>query len=302
MKDTVSFTYHDICMWLPHKPDTIADIAKDMTNNGFREDRPIVLYEGAILDGRHRYEAAIDAGVDPIYVEYEGTREDAINYVTSENVNRRHLKNEEKEYFYIKLAGEVGVRQVGAPDGNRNRLGVTSNTSNEWFVPTQVEHADALGVDKSTVSRWEADRKEMVKDPELSKKMTTPEGFKEAKKEVQQRRKATKEEATRIAKLKNLADSSEAESSNVNTKLDKYRDLGVDVDSVESQGEEDSARQEYRATQKPLEDMAREIAKTLVNNKDYNFVAALARGAYPKQGELEHAYNIITADDNNSNK
>ena len=295
MKDTVSFTYHDICMWLPHKPDTIADIAKDMTNNGFREDRPIVLYEGAILDGRHRYEAAIDAGVDPIYVEYEGTREDAINYVTSENVNRRHLKNEEKEYFYIKLAGEVGVRK----GGSHKRFDRVARSND---LPTQVEHADALGVGEATVRRWEADRKEMVKDPELSKKMTTPEGFKEAKKEVQQRRKATKEEATRIAKLKNLADRSEAESSNVNTKLDKYRDLGVDVDSVESQGEEDSARQEYRATQKPLEDMAREIAKTLVNNKDYNFVAALARGAYPKQGELEHAYNIITADDNNSNQ
>lgn len=293
MKDTVSFTYHDICMWLPHKPDTIADITKDMTNNGFREDRPIVLYEGTILDGRHRYEAAIDAGVEPIYVEYEGTREDAINYVTSENVNRRHLKNEEKEYFYIKLAGEVGV----------NSTGVNQHRSNDRpSNPTQVEHADALGVGEATIRRWEADRKEIKADPELSKKMDTPEGFKEAKKEVQQRRKATKEEATRIAKLKNLADSSEAESSNVNTKLDKYRDLGVDVDSVESQGEEDSARQEYRATQKPLEDMAREIAKTLVNNKDYNFVAALARGAYPKQGELEHAYNIITADDNNSNK
>ena len=47
--------------------------------------------------------------------------------------------------------------------------------------------------------------------------------------------------------------------------------------------------------------MAIEIAKTLVDNKDYNFVAALARGAYSKQGELEHAYNIITADNNNSN-
>lgn len=294
MKDTVSFTYHDICMWLPHKPDTIADIAKDMTNNGFREDRPIVLYEGSILDGRHRYEAAIDAGVDPIYVEYQGTREDAINYVTSENVNRRHLKNEEKEYFYIKLAGEVGVRKGGS---HKRFDGVARSND----LPTQVEHADALGVGEATVRRWEADRKEMVKDPELSKKMTTPEGFKEAKKEVQQRRKATKEEATRIAKLKNLADSSEAESSNVNTKLDKYRDIGVDVDSVESQGEEDRARREYRATQKPLEDMAIEIAKTLVDNKDYNFVAALARGAYSKQGELEHAYNIITADNNNSN-
>ena len=87
------WSYHEICKWLPHKPDIIADIANDMRTNGYRHDRPIIVYEGSILDGRHRYEAALEAGVDPIFVEFHGTREEAINYVTSENVNRRMLSN-----------------------------------------------------------------------------------------------------------------------------------------------------------------------------------------------------------------
>ena len=38
-----------------------------MVRNGFRIDRKITTYEGKILDGRHRYEAALQANVDPIF-------------------------------------------------------------------------------------------------------------------------------------------------------------------------------------------------------------------------------------------
>ena len=96
--------YHEICLWLPHKPETVDDIANDIACNGFRLDRPIATYEGKILDGRHRYEAALKAGVDPVFVEFQGTKEEAISYVTSENVARRHLNSQEKMFFYVQRA------------------------------------------------------------------------------------------------------------------------------------------------------------------------------------------------------
>ena len=65
--------YHEICLWLPHKPEVVDDIAKDMATNGFRPERAIVTFEGQILDGRHRYEAAKIAGVQPVYTEFHGT-------------------------------------------------------------------------------------------------------------------------------------------------------------------------------------------------------------------------------------
>jgi len=287
---TNEWEYHEICKWLPYKPETIDDIAKDMVANGYRHDRPVILYEGKILDGRHRYEAALKAHVDPIFVDLQGSRADAINYVTSENVNRRHLNNPEKEFFYVQRADALGVRK----HGDRSKE-ISNDTSS---APTASGHADALGVSKPTIARWEKDRKEIVADPELSKLAATPEGFKKAKEVLKQRRKATKEEAARISKLKSLGESSEAEADNVKRKLDKLRDEGIDVDAVKSQGEKEKARDDYRKSRLPIEELAYKVAKYLIDTKDYRFVAALAIAAYPDEGELEHHYDTIVGKGN----
>lgn len=279
--------YHEICKWLPYKVETIGEIASDMLKNGYRPDRPIVMYDGKILDGRHRYEAAIKAAVEPDFVEFEGTFDAAVNYVTSENVARRHLSASEKEFFYVQMANAVGVRK--REDSLKQ---YSSDRSNDRSVPTQIEHAEVMGVGEATIRRWERGRKEIESDPELAAKASTPEGFKEAKQEIK-KRKATKEEADKIAKLKSLGERSEAEAGNVERKLDRYREQGIDVDAIKSEKEKDYAKEAYRDKYEPLKEMAREIAQILIDTKDYSFVASLALAAYPRDGELERAYNII---------
>lgn len=281
----MTFEYHDICKWLPYKPETVREIAQDMKDRGYREDKPVILFHGKILDGRHRYEAALEAGVEATFQDFIGTTQAAIDYVTSENVKRRMLTNREKEFFYAQRAEALGVRK----NGDRSK----APTNVGGCTPSAEDHAQSIGVSDRTVERWEADRKEIKSDPELAKKADTFEGYVEAKKEVQKRRKATKQEAAKIAKLKSLGERSEAEADNVNKKLDRYREQGIDVDAVQSQQEKDDAREAYREQQRPIEEMANEIARILVDSRDYSFVAALAKAAYPKQGELEHALNII---------
>ena len=282
--------YHEICLWLPHKPETVEDIANDIVANGFRLDRAIATYEGKILDGRHRYEASVKAGADPIFVEFQGTKEEAIAYVTSENVARRHLSDSEKKEFYIHLTGALGGQSRG---GDRKS---EINGAIEPLIPSKSKHATDLGVNRATITRWERERKQIAADLELSSAFD--EGGLKGVKEVKKRRKATKEEANRIAKLKSLGERSEAESSNVGRKLDKYREQGINVDEVESEEDKERARDDYREKQRPITEMADEIAKILIDNRDYKFVAVLARAAYPKQGDLEHAYNLITAEGN----
>jgi transcriptional regulator with XRE-family HTH domain len=178
--------YHEICQWLPYKPETIAEIAQSMASKGYRPDRPIIVFEGRILDGRHRYEAAIKANVDPLFVEFHGSREEAIDYVTSENVARRHLNNTEKEFFYAQRAEALGVQSRG---GDRKS---EINVTNVTMVPSQEDHAEALGVARETVNRWENTRKEIMSDPELAEKAKTPSGYKAAKQEVKRRKVARK--------------------------------------------------------------------------------------------------------------
>ena len=290
------YSYSKPCASLPYKEAQVKFLTDRMKQVGYDDNFPVVIWNGSILDGRHRYNAAELAGVDPSYTPFKGTEQEAWDYVSATNVDgTRHINNQEKEFFYVQRADALGVQERGGERGNQYQSG---NVTNVTMAPSQEDHAESLGVRRETVNRWEKDRKEIKSDPELSAKATTHEGYKEAKKEVKKRRKATKEESNKIAKLKSLGERSEAESSNVDRKLDKYREQGIDVDEVESQGDADRARDDYREQHRPIKEMADAIAKIIIDTKDYRFVATLARAAYPKQGDLEHAYNLITAEGN----
>ena len=93
-------------------------------------------------------------------------------------VERGHWSNEAKEYYYAKRADALGVR---------NREDSKAKLDQMLKVPLKKNTLMPLGWHR-TVSRWEKDRKEIMSDPELAAKATTPEGYKEAKKVVRDRR------------------------------------------------------------------------------------------------------------------
>ena len=95
------------------------------------------LYQGKILDGRHRYEAARKAGVDAHFQDFIGTKGQAIKYVTSENVKRRMLTSREKEFFYVQRADALGVRK--REDSLKQN---STDVSNDTTAPSQEEHAE----------------------------------------------------------------------------------------------------------------------------------------------------------------
>jgi hypothetical protein len=93
-------------------------------------------------------------------------------------VERGHWSNEAKEYYYAKRADALGVR--GEPN---------QRTSMYQMIQGSVTRTRrCLGVISPQSARWEKDRKEIMSDPELAAKATTPEGYKEAKKVVRDRR------------------------------------------------------------------------------------------------------------------
>jgi ParB-like chromosome segregation protein Spo0J len=81
---------HPICLLIPSADeDELQDLSNDIRAHGLID--PVVLFEGMILDGRSRAAACQRAGVAPRYVQFGGSREDALILVISHNLKRRHL-------------------------------------------------------------------------------------------------------------------------------------------------------------------------------------------------------------------
>ena len=79
--------FHEIAKPIPMmNPEELGRLKDDIKANGLLE--PIVLYEGKILDGRNRYLACIEVGIEPRYINYEG--DTPTQYVVSK-INRRNL-------------------------------------------------------------------------------------------------------------------------------------------------------------------------------------------------------------------
>jgi hypothetical protein len=105
---TKQFKFHDVADLFPMlAADELKALATDIFENGQRE--PITLFEGKILDGRNRYVACVDAGVEPLFTEYEGRH--PIDYVVSLNLRRRHLDESQRAMVAAKLTNlRVGQR------------------------------------------------------------------------------------------------------------------------------------------------------------------------------------------------
>jgi ParB-like chromosome segregation protein Spo0J len=99
----MNYEIHPICEIFPELPDNEfqalkADIAKNgVLNYG-------LLYEGKVLDGRHRYRACLELGKEMVFGEVDEDDKDfdPLAYVLSSNFYRRHLNESQR--------GMVGAR------------------------------------------------------------------------------------------------------------------------------------------------------------------------------------------------
>jgi hypothetical protein len=71
----------------------IGELAADIRAHGLLE--PIVLLDGLVLDGRNRLRACEAAGVEPRFVEWDGSGDPAA-WVISKNLKRRHLDTSQR--------------------------------------------------------------------------------------------------------------------------------------------------------------------------------------------------------------
>jgi len=123
--------------------DDLQAMANDIKTNGLVD--PITPYKKLILDGRNRHRACELAGVTPQYsTPFEGTDAEALAFVLSKNLNRRHLDASQRAMVAALLAN----MPVGRSSSGSNSADLRN--CNDLF--SQAKAAEMLNVGERTVS------------------------------------------------------------------------------------------------------------------------------------------------------
>lgn len=108
--------FHEIANLIPAMTaEEYKELKTDIHEHGLLES--IMLYEGKILDGRHRWRACNETGIEPRFEQYDG--DDPLNYVMSKNLHRRHLNETQRAVIASRLANmQFGDNQYKAGSAN----------------------------------------------------------------------------------------------------------------------------------------------------------------------------------------
>ena len=153
---------HEIAdCWPMIEPDKFGELCDDIAENGLLNS--IVLYEGKILDGRNRYKACVEAGVEPTFTEYEG--DDPTGHAISLNNMRRDLNPSQRAMVAEKLANlcsGVGKGQGKCSDLSTSEVSQSDAAKKMEVSRTLVQKARRVksGADEGIAS--------MVEDGDLS--------------------------------------------------------------------------------------------------------------------------------------
>lgn len=84
----MDYQIHELALYIPEmSPDEYIELKEDIRKNGLLT--PLTLYQDKILDGRHRYKACQELGIEATFDYYNGDAPAA--FVLSKNIFRRHL-------------------------------------------------------------------------------------------------------------------------------------------------------------------------------------------------------------------
>jgi ParB-like chromosome segregation protein Spo0J len=81
-------------------------LKRDIAENGLLEK--ICLHkDGSIIDGRNRYRACVDVGVEPEFTTWDGDDSELLDYVLSVNLHRRHLTASQRAVMALEVEAKL---------------------------------------------------------------------------------------------------------------------------------------------------------------------------------------------------
>jgi hypothetical protein len=117
-------------------------LVEDIRINGLRE--PIAFTpDGQLLDGRNRYRACMEIGVDP---QSKIVDAEPVAYVLSANIHRRHLTDRQR----VVIGARIANREWGS-NQHKTKEPPTGNSSRS--TPSREQTADLLKVGRRSIDR-----------------------------------------------------------------------------------------------------------------------------------------------------
>ena len=141
------------------------ELLKDIREHGQRE--PILLDpDGRILDGRNRYRACRELGIEPQTRMWEGNGDSPLSVILSLNLHRRHLTSSQKAAIAIEI---LPMLEAEAKERQRKSGGaVPQKIAEPEKGEAREKAAQLVGTNREYVA---AAKKIQEKDPELLMKV-----------------------------------------------------------------------------------------------------------------------------------
>lgn len=149
-------------------------LVADIKSNGLLH--PITLYQGKILDGRNRYNACLETGTPITVKEWEGTYQEALNFVWCENFSRRHLSSDQRAACMVARQEIVQQIQKETTQEKSHRISEHRSGVTEEKIPPSEKEARStrskLAKTAGTNSHYISDAQKIHReDPELFQKI-----------------------------------------------------------------------------------------------------------------------------------
>jgi hypothetical protein len=127
--------YAELFPWIEGQ--AFDEFKADVAKRGVIE--PVVMFDGQLLDGRNRYMAARDLGIEYPVTEYAG--DDPLGFVLSKNLSRRHLTDDQRRMVAARL---VNMKQGRPSEAKTSQI---ANITREQAAESL--QTDVPGVDRA---------------------------------------------------------------------------------------------------------------------------------------------------------